>query len=119
MNKETRPCRTAFAQKCAGYLQRGIGVVIVDVVTSLPDGPFATLLRSMDVRPEAEERSPRTSIAALAPQHGPAGNSVAVWHYALNVGEPFPVVPLALRGGPIIPLDVGPAYETALRGMNL
>jgi hypothetical protein len=33
-NKDRNDSRRAFAAKCAAYLQRGVGLIIVDVVTS-------------------------------------------------------------------------------------
>src|SRR5207237_3169824 len=46
-NKDRDEARRAFAAKCAAYLQRGIGLVVVDIVTSrhanLHDGLMALL----------------------------------------------------------------------------
>src|SRR5262249_56586710 len=33
-NKDRDEARRAFASKCAAYLQRGIGLIVVDIVTS-------------------------------------------------------------------------------------
>src|SRR4051794_66390 len=34
LNKDRPECRRTFTSRCAGYLQHGIGVLIIDVVTA-------------------------------------------------------------------------------------
>src|SRR5438046_4250675 len=51
-NKDRPAARRAFAAKCASYLQQGIGLVIVDVVTERPANLHDELIRLMEL-PEA------------------------------------------------------------------
>ncbi len=49
-NKDRAGARRTFAAKCAGYLQHGIGVVIIDVVTSRSANLHAELFDVLEVK---------------------------------------------------------------------
>ena len=114
-NKDRPEARRAFAAKCAAYLQRGIGLVIVDIVTerqaNLHDElvtllgqpetflfPFDSVLYAVAYRPARREKN----------------NFIELWPHALVVGQPLPTVALALRRGPTLPLELETTY-TATR----
>jgi hypothetical protein len=41
------------------------------------------------------------------------------WHYPLVVGQPIPPVPLALKNGPTVDLELEATYLEALADQNL
>ena len=49
-NKDRAGSRRTFAAKCAGYLQHGIGILIVDVVTARSANLHAELFDVLEVR---------------------------------------------------------------------
>ena len=46
-------------------------------------------------------------------------NQIEVWPYQAAVGQPIPAVPLGLRGGPTIVLDLETTYTDAIRSTGL
>ena len=120
-NKDRMDTRRAFAVKCANYLQQGVGLVIIDVVTERIANLHDELTTLMGLA--AEFRFPATAelyAAAYRPVRRDAGgDQIEMWPEPLAVGRPLPVVPLALRGGPTVPLDLEAAYAEARQGSRL
>jgi len=111
-NKDRPEARRAFAAKCASYLQEGIGLVVVDVVT----GRYANLHDELVRLLEQEERyrfpgeAMLYAVAYHPVRRNGAGDQIDIWPVPLAVGGPLPTLPLALRGGPIIPVDLDATY---------
>lgn len=113
-NKDRPEARRAFAAKCASYLHTGIGVVVVDVVTERLENMHNELVRLME-QAETFRFPGETQLyaAAYRPVRVEAGDTIEVWPVPLTVGRPLPVLPLALRGGPTLPVDLEEAYTGA------
>jgi hypothetical protein len=113
-NKDRPEARGAFAAKCAAYLERGVGVVVADTVTSHHFHLHNELVRVLQlastfVLPEAEY----LSAIAYRPVRRSDKNEIDVWPAPLVVGEPLPTLPLALRGARAVPLDLEGTYTQA------
>jgi hypothetical protein len=113
-NKDRDEARRAFAAKCAAYLQRGIGLVIVDIVTSrranLHDELMALLGHNVGfVFPTA------TYLYATAyrPAHREDRNEIDLWRESLALGQSLPMLPLAVRGLGCLPIDLDATYTEA------
>jgi hypothetical protein len=112
-NKDRPETRRAFAAKCAAYLQMGIGLVIVDVVTDRQHNLHEELI---DLLQQAGAfRFPHDCslyAAAYRPaRRDPGGDQIDMWLNPLVVGETLPTVPLGLRGGPTVPLELELTYN--------
>lgn len=110
-NKDRPETRRLFASKCASYLQAGIGLVIVDVVTERPGNlhnELIDLIQQADVFRLAPE--PALYTVAYRPSRQSSGDQIEIWPTSLAVDEPLPTVPLCLRGGPAVPLDLEATY---------
>ncbi len=110
-NKDRDESRRAFAAKCAAYLQRGIGLIVVDIVTSrranLHDDLMALLGHNAGF----------TFPTASRPAHRQERNEIDVWRESLAVGQPLPTLPLAVRGLGCLPIDLeGTSMEARKRG---
>ncbi len=119
-NKDRPESRRDFAVKCAAYLKRGIGVVIVDIVTSRHVNLHNELVRLLG-QPGSFELSPETSLYAVSYRttaHQGVGQT-EIWPFPLVVSQPLPTVPLALCGGPTLPLDLEATYEETRAGLGL
>jgi hypothetical protein len=116
-NKDRPETRRLFAAKCASYLASGVGLVVVDVVTERTANLHDELVGLLG-GPEAT-RFPGAELYAVSyrPARSDSGEEQAtVWPFPLAVGQALPVVPLALRGGPTLPLDLEETYtETRAR----
>jgi hypothetical protein len=119
-NKDRSETRRAFAAKCSSYLQLGIGLVIVDVVTDRLANLHDELMALM-------EQSERFAFPGAAPLYAVAyrparrdvGDQIDCWPHPVGVGQALPTVPLALRGGPTLPLDLEATYTEARRRSRL
>jgi hypothetical protein len=113
-NKDRDEARRAFAVKCAAYLQRGIGLMIVDIVTArhanLHD-ELAALLGQV----EGFAFPAPTPLYATAyrPAHRQERNEIDLWREALTLGLPLPTLPLAVRGLGCLPIDLEGTYMEA------
>src|SRR5262249_5730596 len=110
--------RRAFAAKCASYLQRGIGLVIVDIVTDRHANLHDELVRLLE-QAEAFEfptAAPLYAVAYHPIRRDPGGDQIDIWPAPMAGGQPLPTARLALRGGPMLPLDLELTYtETRLK----
>jgi hypothetical protein len=96
-NKARPAARRAFAVKCLSYLNAGIGLIIVDVVTerlaNLHDEMAGLIVGNGPRFPG----TPSTYAAAYRPFRRGDEDKVSIWPVSLTVGEPLPVLPLWLR----------------------
>ena len=119
-NKDRPETRRAFAAKCAAYLSRGIGLVVVDIVTSrlanLHNDVIALLGHAA---PFLMEPAGATYAVAYRPSRQPGGDQIEIWPVPLAVGQPLPVLPLALRNAGTVPLDLEGTYSEARRRSRL
>lgn len=114
-NKDRPEARRAFAIKCACYLQMGVGLIVVDVVTDRLanlHNEMTQLLQQPEQYRLAGEGGPYVVAYRPARREG-AGDEIDIWPLALAVGQPLSVMPLALRNGPTLPVDLEVTYTEA------
>jgi hypothetical protein len=117
--KEVRE-QQAFVMKCAAYLQRGIGVVVVDVVTNRLANLHNHLIQLIGgPNPPVLPDTVPTYVAGYRPVHRDDRNELDIWPYPAPVGEPLPAVPLGLRAGPTVVLPLEATYTEAIRDLGL
>jgi hypothetical protein len=115
-NKDRPETRRAFAAKCVAYLQRGVGLLVVDVVTQRGGNLHAEVLRMLG-HDEVVGLPPDADLyaAAYRPARRGDADQLDVWPAALAVGRPLPLLPLALRGAFCVPIDLEETYMEARR----
>lgn len=120
-NKDRAAAREAFVAKSVALLRRGIGLVIVDVVTERHANLHNELMEA--IGGDSPQLMPDTPIyvSGYRPVHhrGSGANEIEVWPYAAAVGQPVPAVPLGLRGGPVVLLDLEATYTAAIDAIGL
>jgi hypothetical protein len=114
-NKDRPEARRAFAAKCAAYLQMGVGVLVVDIVTERQANLHDELIDLMGH--DESFRYPHPS-ALYAVSYRPirtaaAGDQIEARPTALALGQALPAMPLALRGGPVVPVTLETSYTSA------
>ena len=115
-NKIGRANRAAFAAKCESLLSRGLGVCIVDTVTEARRSLYAALLHRTGVPDPPDDAIYAVSLHPL--ERG--GELTAdVWYHPLSVGGPLPTLPLFLKGGPCLKVDLQEAYDLAVDRLKL
>jgi hypothetical protein len=119
-NKDRPESRRAFGAKCAAYLQRGIGLVTLDIVTSRQFNLHNEMIGVMGLGDEFAMRAETTLYAvAYRPLRREEKNEIDVWPVTLSLGNPLPLLPLALKGSQAIPLDLEAAYTDARQRSRL
>ena len=119
-NKDRPEARRAFAAKCASYLQQGIGLVIVDIVSERLQNLHNELIRLVE-QPEAYAMPGAPALYAVAyrPERREAGDHIEMWPIPLAIGRPLPVMPLALRGIATVPVDLEATYTTTCQDSRM
>jgi hypothetical protein len=113
-NKDRHDTRRAFAAKCAAYLQRGIGLMIVDIVTSRHANLHDELMALLGHAEGLSFATPTPLyVTAYQPAHRQQRNEVGLWRGSLTVGQPLPTLPLAVRGLGCLPIDLEETYMEA------
>jgi hypothetical protein len=116
-NKDRPDTRRAFAIKCASYLQAGVSVVFVDVVTERRADLHTELANLLDLPDPLRWASP-SGIAAVSYRVVGVKDVIRMeaWPVALQVGSPLPTLPLWLHYDLAVPLDLESTYEAAFGG---
>jgi hypothetical protein len=113
-NKDRPQTRRAFAAKCAAYLQSGIGLIIVDIVTSRHANLHDELVTLLGPTGGFAFPEPTDLYAtAYRPAHRHGSNHIDLWRETLNLGKPLPTLPLAVRGLASLPIDLEGTYMEA------
>jgi hypothetical protein len=116
-NKDRVRAREAFTGKCADYLRRGCGLVVVDVVTTRRADLHADLLAALGAEPAPLSSSlAAVSYRAVGRE---ADGQLQAWPAALEIGRPLPTVPLWLAADLAVPLDLEASHTTACRDLRI
>ncbi|MBI1914849.1 MAG: DUF4058 family protein [Planctomycetes bacterium] len=111
VNKDRAERRRTFAVKCASYLVQGIGLIVVDVVTSRRANLHNEILRVLE-KEEGLFLPAEVDLYAVAyrPLRREDRDEIEFWPFSLGVGQPLPVLPLALHAELVLPVDFEAAY---------
>jgi hypothetical protein len=113
-NKDRDETRRAFAAKCAAYLQRGIGLVIVDIVTSRHANLHDELMVLLGHgAPAVFPETTPIYATAYRPVHRQQRNEIDLWREPLALDKALPILPLAVRGLGCLPIDLEGTYMEA------
>jgi hypothetical protein len=116
-NKDRPAARKTFAAKCADHLSRGVGVVVVDVVTTRHADMQAAIFEALDAPP------PKLPAGLSAVGYRSVGRDadgqLQVWPFALEVGRALPTVPLWLGGEFAVPLDLEASHTAACADLRI
>ncbi|MBY0525659.1 MAG: DUF4058 family protein [Gemmataceae bacterium] len=113
-NKDRESKRRLFAAKCATYLARGAGLVIVDLVTSRQGNLHNELIDLLNLEPTVRMPAAASQYAvAYRPLHRDGSDVIDTWPIPLTVGQPLPTVPLSLSAEFCVALDLEAAYVDA------
>lgn len=113
-NKDRPETRRAFVAKCASYLQHGVGLAIVDIVTSRSASLHAELLALLGttVSSRATGLHPLYAVAYRPVRRGDA-DALDVWPNDLLLGQPLPDLPLWVGADLVVPIKLEATYQAA------
>jgi hypothetical protein len=113
-NKDRPETRQAFAAKCVSYLTRGIGLIVVDIVTNRLANLHNEVIGLLGHgEPFLLPPAATTYAVAYRPSRQPSGDQIELWPGLLSLGQPLPVLPLALRNAAVVPVDLEETYSEA------
>jgi hypothetical protein len=113
-NKDRGSHRQAFLSKCETYLQQGVGLVVVDVVTE----------RAANLHRELLARLAPNALTMLAADLYATAYRVVerdghpnldIWEEALSLGARLPTLPLWLGGDVCVPVELDATYDRVCR----
>jgi hypothetical protein len=119
-NKDRPSSRRAFAVKCAGYLQRGVAVVVVDVVTHRHANLHADVVQMLNWTEMPVWDSPSQLYAVayrrllISGQH-----RLEVWAEPLTLGAALPTMPLWLDVDLCLPLRLEESYTATCAALRI
>jgi hypothetical protein len=118
-NKDRDEARRAFVGKCTAYLAQGVGLIVVDTVTSRSANLHDELMRFLGLA-EPFLFAPGVSLytSAYRPRRVP-DDRIELWPVPLAVGAALPTLPLALRNSITVPIDLEDTYTQARRRSRL
>ena len=117
-NKDRPQSREAFAAKCADYLRRGCGLVVVDAVSPRRADLAADLRAALDIDETTESSGTTTATGYRAVGRNGNGRLLA-WPAPLGIGRTLPTVPLWLGGELSVPLDLEASYTACCTDLRI
>jgi hypothetical protein len=119
-NKDRAEGRRNFAAKCLAYLQRGVGLIVLDIVTNRRANMHNEIIQMFGLEPAFLMAA---DISLYAAAYGPARrqdqDQIDVWPIALSLGATLPILPLVLRGYRALPVDLEASYRDACERSRL
>jgi hypothetical protein len=113
-NKDLPETRRAFGAKCVSYLTRGIGLIVVDIVTNRSANLHNEVIGLLGrAEPFLLPAAATTYAIAYRPSRQPCGDQIELWPKLLGLGQPLPTLPLALRNAGVVPVDLDETYGEA------
>ena len=97
-NKDRSAARRTFAAKCAGYLRKGVSVIVIDIVTERLANLHADILHALGQTGDPAWESPTHLYAVAYRSARSAGTGrLELWTHALAPGKPLPELPMWLE----------------------
>lgn len=103
-----------FAVKCASYLQCGVSVMVVDVVTERAGNLHADVLQLLQTPVSTPgQGSHDLYAAAYRTIAGSEGLTLETWAETLNLRQALPTLPLWIMPDLGLPMDLEMTYQAA------
>jgi hypothetical protein len=118
-NKDRPETRRTFVAKCQSFLAAGVGLVIIDVVTTRTANLHRELLEAMGHGNEAQSLQADLYAVAYQPVRRGDRDEIDVWPAECLIGKPLPLLPLGIGPNLSVPADLESAYMAACRRRRL
>ncbi len=115
-NKDRRESRDAFVSKCESFLYEAVGLAVIDIVTDRHANLHNELLSRLG---ESSATSRGLYACAYRPTSRDDHSVLDLWHHPLSVGGPLPTLPLCLKNGPRVPIDLDKTYAQTCEQLRL
>lgn len=110
-SKDRPAQRSAFTAKCEHFLRTGIGLLVVDVVTTYKTNLHHALLQRLHHNADVQQGEETLYTVAYHPIAQDGATTLDFWDEALALGNALPTMPLWLRDGPCMPVVLEATYQ--------
>ncbi len=115
-NLDRPQSRRNFVSKCVTLLERGVCVVVVDLVTSRHFNLYRDVLDSAgQPSPDGDPTPTYAAVCRVVRRPEPIFEA---WDYTLTVGQPLPSLPLWIAEDRAVRLDLEATYEDTCRPLG-
>lgn len=118
-NKDRAEERQAFVAKCASYLQEGVSLVLIDIVTTRHANLHNDLLHFLNAPAGLLPEDVHLYAAAYRPILRGQSAQVDVWAEPCGVSMALPTMPLRLTGDLFVPVEFEATYLETCRERRL
>jgi hypothetical protein len=118
-NKDRPLARRAFAIKCAAYLQQGVSVMVVDIVTSRTANLHRELADLLSLAPDVSGTTTALHAAAYRTLIAAEEGRLETWLEPLALGARLPTLPLWLNAYDCVGVDLEQSYEAACQTLRI
>lgn len=113
-NKKETSERNRFAGKCLSYLDKGMGLVVLDIVTERSWNLHNVMVQLAEYDDKfLMPDDPSIYVTSYRPVSRNQKNMIDLWMWHLAVGSSLPEVPFALKGYGCVRLDLEATYKEA------
>jgi hypothetical protein len=117
-NKDRPSHHRAFVSKCETYLQQGVGLIVVDVVTGRSTNLHDEFLAHLTAPEALYLHADLYTVAyRLVQRQGQA--HLEIWQESLAIGDILPTMPLWLRGAVCCPVVLDETYARTCHEQRL
>lgn len=113
-NKDRPAARERYLGRYEAYLLQGVHLLLIDALPRPGGFSFADMLAA-DLGISLPETLPPFAISFRVGEPLPQGTLLALWRRPLTIGQPLPVIPLALDVHQAVPIDLDSTYQQAAR----
>src|SRR5262249_3112162 len=113
-SKDGPSARERYLSRYVGYLRQGVHLLLIDVLPRPAGFSFADALAANIGFVQPPCPAP-CAVSSRVGEPVPEGTILALWLRSLQVGQPLPVVPLALDMHRTIQIDLEHTYREAAR----
>jgi hypothetical protein len=119
-NKDREAHRQAFVVKCAAYLQQGVSLIIVDVVTERTANLHRALLELLKLSGESNGRElPDLYAVAYRTFTAAREGRLQLWEEPLALGHALPTLPLWIAPDLAVPVDLESSYRETCEALRI
>lgn len=115
-NKDRPESREAFVSKCESFLRDAVVLMMVDVVTESRANLHAHLMERLGDQDRPDDA---VYAAAYRPAQRDDHGALDIWYEPLRVGGPLPSMPLFLKGGPRVRVDLAETYRLTCEELRI
>lgn len=119
-NKDREEHREAFAVKCAAYLQEGVSLMVVDVITERTASLHRQLLDLLKLSGANNGREfPDLYAVAYRTFTADRQGQLHLWEAPLALGSALPTLPLWIAPDRVVSVDLESSYRETCEGLRI